>query len=159
MEDKVIYGRFENGYLRTIILEPYKDRYEDENGEIQERIITIEDQAIIATEKGYKPVDDVDESILARSPVGKVVLFEPVDLGDHIGYNYRTVTDIQYYKREIAKCKQQLIDTDYQVTKCYEASLVDDPMPYNIQELRSSREAVRAKINLLEEKLNEEVEK
>lgn len=159
MKESVIYGRFENGFLRTISLEPFRDRYEDENGEIQERTVTVEDQAIRAQEQGFKPVDDIDESILAGAPVGKVVIFEPVDLEDHIGYTYKTVTDIQYFKREIAKCKQQLNDTDYKVTKCYEASLVGDPMPYDIQELRTTREAARARINILEEQLNEEVKK
>lgn len=155
----VKYGKLISGELRTISLEPYNERYEDEDGEIQERTITAEQQAERALEQGFKPVDDIDESILAGAPVGKVVIFEPVDLEDHIGYTYKTVTDIQYFKREIAKCKQQLNDTDYKVTKCYEASLVGDPMPYDIQELRTTREAARARINILEEQLNEEVKK
>lgn len=150
------YGKMVNGLLRTINLEPYKERREDENGEIQERTVTVEDQAIMAKEQGFKPVDDIDEDILNGAPTGKVVTFEPVDMGDHIGYNYKTVTDIQYFKREIAKYKQQLIDTDYQVTKCYEAVLVGEAQPYDIQALHTQREAARAKINLLEDQLNDE---
>jgi hypothetical protein len=46
--------------------------------------------------------------------------------------------------------KQNLINTDYQVIKCYEASLLNEEMPYNLQELLAQRKAWRDEINALE---------
>lgn len=149
------YGKFINGELRTIDLEPYNERYEDEDGEIQERTITVEQQAERAQEQGFKPVDDIDEDRLKEAAKGTVVVFEPVDLGDRIGYEYKTVKDKQYFIREIDKYKKLLSDSDYQVTKCLEASMAGETLPYDFQELRSKRQQAREKINILEEQLSE----
>jgi len=45
--------------------------------------------------------------------------------------------------------------TDYKVTKCYEAQLLGLPMPYDVQELTSQRQAWRDEINSLEEELSD----
>ena len=47
--------------------------------------------------------------------------------------------------------------TDYKVIKCYEASLLNEEMPYNLQELLAERKAWRDEINQLEA-LNESSE-
>lgn len=151
----VKYGKLISGELRTISLEPYNERYEDEDGEIQERTITAEQQAERALEQGFKPVDDIDEDRLKGAAKGTVVVFEPVDLGDRIGYEYKTIKDTQYFKNEIDKYKKLLADSDYQVTKCLEASMAGDPLPYDFQDLRSNRQQIREKINILEEQLSE----
>ena len=151
------YGKLNNGLLTTIELKAYKEKYEDENGEIQERSITVETQATMAREQGYKPVDDIDETILSEAPTGKVAVFTPIDLGDHISFEYKTVVDRKYYKREIDKYKKELAESDYKITKCYEASLVGEQLPYDIQTLHSLREAARCKINELENQFNNEL--
>jgi len=46
--------------------------------------------------------------------------------------------------------KQNLINTDYQVIKCYEAQLLNEEMPYNLQDLLAQRKAWRDEINALE---------
>lgn len=49
--------------------------------------------------------------------------------------------------------KQNLIETDYKIIKCYEASLVGEPLPYNITELIRLRNEWRSEINELENTL------
>jgi hypothetical protein len=46
--------------------------------------------------------------------------------------------------------KKLLSDSDYKITKCYEASLLSEEMPYNLQELLTQRKSWRAEINTLE---------
>jgi hypothetical protein len=50
----------------------------------------------------------------------------------------------------IESIKENLNATDYQVIKCYEAQLLNEPMPYNLQELLAQRKAWRNEINTLE---------
>lgn len=52
--------------------------------------------------------------------------------------------------QKINELKLKLNDTDYQVIKCYEASLLEEEMPYNLQELLAQRKAWREEINALE---------
>lgn len=54
---------------------------------------------------------------------------------------------------KISKLKNELESTDYKVIKCYEASMTQSPMPYNLEELVAERESKRAEINRLEELL------
>ena len=44
-------------------------------------------------------------------------------------------------------------DDDYKIIKCYEAQLMNRPMPYNINELIAARDEKRARINELQEQL------
>lgn len=50
----------------------------------------------------------------------------------------------------IDELKAELADSDYKVTKCYEASLVGDSLPYDIAELHRERQSIRDEINRLE---------
>lgn len=116
---------------------------------------------LVAKEKGdtdvldasvWKPVDEIDES-KRQCEEGYYVKLLPYDAGDHIAFNYVKQKDKQYYRKQIAELKQQLEDTDYQITKCYEASLLSVELPYDIATLHQSRQAARDKINELEEEL------
>jgi hypothetical protein len=51
---------------------------------------------------------------------------------------------------KIPELKMLLNNTDYQVIKCYEAQLLNEPMPYNLQELLAQRKAWRDEINAIE---------
>jgi hypothetical protein len=51
--------------------------------------------------------------------------------------------------------KSKLNNTDYQITKCYEAFMRQQPLPYNLEELSTQRDSWRAEINQLEEELKE----
>lgn len=51
---------------------------------------------------------------------------------------------------EIDRLKKKLTDTDYKVIKCYEASLVNAEMPYDVAEVHQERQEIRDEINRLE---------
>lgn len=56
-------------------------------------------------------------------------------------------------QQEIFQLKAELEQEDYKIIKCAEAQLVNAEMPYDIQELVSSRNTKRARINELEASL------
>lgn len=55
-------------------------------------------------------------------------------------------------QRQIEELENSFTD-DYKIIKCYEAQLMNKPMPYDIEELINARDAKRALINQLEEEL------
>ena len=57
-------------------------------------------------------------------------------------------------QNKIQDLKNELASTDYKVIKCYEASLVGEAMPYDTQELHTSRQYIRDSINALEDMLD-----
>ena len=54
---------------------------------------------------------------------------------------------------EIERMKSELQESDYKVIKCAEALAVGAELPYNMTELHKERQALRDKINELEEQL------
>lgn len=55
--------------------------------------------------------------------------------------------DIKLRLREL----QSLLDnSDYKMIKCYEASMVGEPMPYDFAALKAERDAWREEINVLQ---------
>ena len=54
---------------------------------------------------------------------------------------------------EIERLKSELQESDYKVIKCAEAMAVGADMPYNVESLHKERQALRDKINKLEEQL------
>nr|WP_297101677.1 hypothetical protein [uncultured Prevotella sp.] len=101
------------------------------------------------TKAGWKPVDMIDESKLECDP-GYAVRIVAVEYDDHIGYTYEKIQNLAYYKNQIKALKEELDNTDYKVIKCYEAFLVGEAMPYNAQDLHTSRQSIRDNINSLE---------
>lgn len=67
--------------------------------------------------------------------------------------NYIEINIKDEKSRRIELLKKQLNDTDYKVTKCYEAFMRQLPLPYNLEELATQRDAWRAEINQLETEL------
>ena len=51
---------------------------------------------------------------------------------------------------KIEALKTQISETDYQIIKCYEYSLVNRELPYDIELLHNERQALRDEINQLE---------
>lgn len=147
----VEYGFMEGTYLRSRFIEPYTEIRVNEDGENYSHEVSVEEQ-ISNLSSDWKPVDKIDPERL-KTEQGFIVAVEPYDAGDHIAYRYIKKEDIQAVKKEISVLKEQLTDTDYQVIKCYEASLLGEVMPYNVTELINSRQAARNKINHLEELL------
>jgi hypothetical protein len=60
---------------------------------------------------------------------------------------------IQKKQNDLIDLKNNLQNTDYQIIKCYEAFMRQQPLPYNLEELSAQRDAWRAEINALEEEL------
>jgi 6-pyruvoyl-tetrahydropterin synthase len=56
-------------------------------------------------------------------------------------------------KNKIQELKVELSKDDYKIIKCYEAQLGNNPMPYNIKNLLTQREAIRNQINQLEKEI------
>ena len=54
----------------------------------------------------------------------------------------------------INNLKEKLSSSDYKVTKCMEAQLLSNPLPYDINELYTERQQIRDKINELEILIN-----
>jgi predicted nuclease with TOPRIM domain len=50
----------------------------------------------------------------------------------------------------LSHIKKYLDNSDYKIIKCYEAQLLQEEMPYNLQELLAQRKAWRDEINALE---------
>jgi hypothetical protein len=55
-----------------------------------------------------------------------------------------------FIESRISHLRVFLNDTDYQVIKCYEAQLLQEEMPYDLQTLLAQRKAWRDEINQLE---------
>lgn len=64
--------------------------------------------------------------------------------------SWETKIDPEAIQAQIDELKQQLAESDYKVTKCYECSLVGEPLPYDIEALHTERQSIRDKINELE---------
>ena len=60
-------------------------------------------------------------------------------------------TDKKAKAEQIAELKQELASTDYQIIKCSECQLLGQDIPYDVAELHEQRQAIRDKINKLEE--------
>lgn len=142
----VEYGYIEDGFLRSRILEPYTENYLNEHGEVASRIVSIEEQ-IAHLSPEWKPVVAINESKLVCDEENYIMRVVPYDAGDHIDYNYIKTVDNYKMKADIEALKNELAETDYQVIKCYEASLVGEELPYDMKMLHTSRNAIRARIN------------
>lgn len=143
------YGYMENGYLRSRLIKQIEQKGYDDSGNLQTKIITEEEQ-IAALSSKWKPVDTIDTSRIDGAEDGYVVIPVPFDAGDHIGYNYVTKRDTLAVQVQIQELKHSLSDSDYKITKCYEASLVGKKLPYDVVTLHAERQAIRDQINALE---------
>lgn len=126
------YGYIENGFLRA---------REVEQGQVQN----------LSSE--WKPVDDIDESKTISDDENYTIRLVPYDNGNRISFNYEKVVDTTKIQGGIDAIKAELSETDYQVIKCYEASLVGEELPYDIKALHEDRNEKRAQINALETNL------
>lgn len=59
-------------------------------------------------------------------------------------------TEEDIKQRRIEELKGLLAETDYKIIKCYEASMLNREMPYDLEALVSERDAWRQEINDLE---------
>lgn len=126
------YGYIENGFLRA---------RDVEQGQAQN----------LSSE--WKPVDEIDESKTISDDEDYTIRLVPYDNGNRISFKYEKVVNTTKIQGEIDAIKAELSETDYQVIKCYEASLVGEELPYDIKALHEDRNEKRAQINALETNL------
>lgn len=67
--------------------------------------------------------------------------------------NEQVVDDNGLLLSEIERIKSELQESDYKVIKCAEAICLNAEMPYDMTALHKERQALRDKINELEEQL------
>ncbi len=67
--------------------------------------------------------------------------------------NEPVVDDNGLLLSEIERLKSELQESDYKVIKCAEAICLNAEMPYNMTALHNERQAMRDKINKLEQQL------
>ena len=101
----------------------------------------------------WKPVDEIDESKTISDDEDYTIRLVPYDNGNRISFKYEKVVNTTKIQGEIDAIKAELSETDYQVIKCYEASLVGEELPYDIKALHEDRNEKRAQINALETNL------
>lgn len=94
---------------------------------------------------GYNPEAETEETrfIKPTPPEGW-------EYDETTGTFYNPTTQIMW---EIETLKQQLTNTDYQIIKCSECSMLGQPLPYDLPALHQQRQAIRDQINELEAQL------
>lgn len=149
----VEYGRIDgNGIMTSKMLEPYNESFRDDDGELKERVVSIEEQADVLKAYGWKPVDLVDESKMIAEE-GYIIEISPYDAGEKISYRYIKAFDKKEVENKIRELKKQLSAGDYKIIKCYEASLLKEVLPYNVENLHKNRNELRKNINEFEKLL------
>lgn len=145
----------ENGYLVSKMLEDQTERRLNKEGLPEDVVITIAMQVEELVKIGWKPVDLVDETKLTPSVEFGSIRIEPYDNGDRISYRYIETVSKKLITAKINEYKAFLNDTDYKVMKCYEATLLNLPLPYIMDDVHQTRQDYRDRINALEALLNE----
>ena len=145
----VEYGYMEGQYLHSRFIEPINRIYTDNDGVQRVEVIAVEQQVSELSEV-WKPVDLISEEQMQSDEENYIVVPVPYDAGDHIAYRYEKRFDRRKIRDEIEALKTALSDSDYKITKCYEASLLGQVLPYDVAALHTERQALRDKINELE---------
>lgn len=139
----------EGQYLRSRLIKPINRIYTDKDGNQQVETISV-GQQISELSSEWKPVDTISEEQMTCSEENYIVVPVPYDAGDHIAYTYEKRFDTRKIRDEIEGLKAALSDSDYKITKCYEASLLGAELPYDVASLHTERQELRDKINDLE---------
>lgn len=148
----VEYGYMENGVLKSQFLKQIENRHLDKDGNEVSEIVTVAQQVAQLSEE-WKPVDVINEERMTTDDDDYVVIPVPYDAGERITYDYVRKFDKQKVQADIQALKDSLSESDYKITKCYEASLLGTELPYDIAELHAQRQAERDEINQLENML------
>ena len=81
--------------------------------------------------------------------------FTEVEISDKEKNEIKKQENINEKNSKINELKNQISSTDYKIIKCYEYNLVGLELPYDIQELHESRQAMRDEINELETQISQ----
>lgn len=106
--------------------------------------IADDGRILSATFAKYAPADSVLVDTLPEDNISDYLYQD----GEYV---YSPLPEVEpTVEQQIAELKEQLSATDYKVIKCSEAQLAGEPMPYDVAELHTERQALRDKINELE---------
>ena len=144
----------DRGQLFCTYLKEYTEKRRTADGITVDYNVTEEEQAERLSDE-WIPVDFINDEIIRSAKHGEVIVPVPYDAGDHIAYRYERRYDTQGVRAEIQNLKDRLSQSDYKITKCYEASLLGQELPYDINALHEDRQAQRDKINELEARLED----
>jgi glyoxylate utilization-related uncharacterized protein len=125
---------------------------------------------VLFDEKGYVNSFTIDESGCFEDESNVVILPNPEDEAHFVEYYMHYNKDgfdqahfeaamaqkeLEQAKAEVQvqidELKAQLSTSDYKVIKCMEAQLAGEEMPYDIEAIHTERQAIRDKINELEQ--------
>lgn len=67
----------------------------------------------------------------------------------------KRIVEPEFVRQQIGWLENELKTTDYKVIKAYEASLIGEKVSYDFNQIHMERQAIRDKINELEELLNQ----
>lgn len=145
-----------DGVINIILNKTEEDRTIDDNKKIILRH-QIEDWKKSNISK-YDDYQDIEVEEYNKTVPEYYILIPEFKQGDGVLIEYYDcVLDRSLIKKNISDYKQQLSDTDYIITKTYEAKLSGDTAPYTDEEIKdvvSNRKVLRDKINELEKLLN-----
>jgi hypothetical protein len=77
--------------------------------------------------------------------------------GEKVYQIWNVVVDSFYYVSQINKLKQQLESSDYKIMKCYELSMIGEPMPYDVFQMHTERQDLRDEINRISDLLKSDL--
>lgn len=140
----------EKSEIRTRAIK--KDKDGKEIAEQYKYIMTVEEQKTALEMEGWKPADEIDPEKMVCGENEKVIPV-PVDACDRITYKYEKVINTEGIRRKVESLQKKVAESDYQIRKCYEYSLVGKQMPYDIQAIHIESEKIRTQIRELEKLL------
>lgn len=143
-------GKFINGQICYQVLEEYKREVRLNNGKIAYETISVEQQFEPLRRDGWKMVELFDDAQMQNEQEFYSTIATPIDKGETIGFTYLKRLDKRLVQREIERLKSCLVSTDYKVVKCYEATMLEQNLPYDLHEVCAERQSVRDRINELE---------
>ena len=135
---KTIYVNYDNDF--------YVNQYSTNDTELKEAL--MEDNFEIKF--GYTKVKEED---------GKLILYNDIQCKSQYYVDEELEKAKQEILNQIELCKQELLNTDYIITKIAEAQAIGEDtteLLNKYSEIISNRKSIRIKINELEEKLNKE---
>lgn len=115
----------------------------EENGRVRFAMFSSDEAA---KEQGFLPYE---EKKMPTTPIGTIPHNYSRKYEEKDGKIIMSWEAYPNYE-EIDRLKKKLTETDYQVIKCYEASLVGGDMPYDVQTMHKERQEIRNEINRLE---------
>lgn len=115
----------------------------EENGRVRFAMFSSDE---VAKEQGFLPYEEKKMPTTPTNVVPHNYSRKYTETGGKIIMSWEAYPNYE----EIEKLKKKLTETDYQVIKCYEASLIGGEVPYDVQEMHKERQEIRDEINRLE---------